>query len=515
MKITLYDKTHWFRSESELQNEGKGGFLRGEITVDGIDVSKEKIHKLELYLVSGHDSELHSNLLRIAGKDFKRRENANQKENYFMSPSAYKVILLRDSANTFRINTTDHDSYLPSDIKDIPFWDEERQTLTLGDRGGLPLTIVKPLSKQEHGTENGKHAVHIRDVLKRRKEDEINEDLEKNRNEFRTQAQQKQEFDRRMKDFDEKELCTISRKRKNADKNHETLLSFLSEGEMHKARLKVVCWITSQKVENEEDNNNKGDMRKIEGYSEVIMASNRYAMEIDKIRTNVTVLDHASLQVLTIILNKCKATLKMKFDAEFLYQQKGDDGGLKQLVSDSEIKIIKVNDDSIVRVGGGQTLQLFINTTCGTILNMVKRKDLVLFLKLKVLDDSGLVGAEDMIEVGCVEHSCGYDATLAHFDTFLNMVIQDETISHLVSTNKLECTPCPLCLFQGCHARKQYHAEVECESLSKGKRRSSNSSDGDHTMESKRHKNIGKSIKLCFMFMYNNINIRMRMDFQL
>ena len=258
------------------------------------------------------------------------------------------------------------------------------------------------------------------------------------------------------------------------------------------------------------DNNNEDDTRKIVGYSDWIVASNRYAMEIDdplfpKFRTNVTVLDHSSLQIITVILHKCKATLKMKFEAAFLYQQKGDNGGLNCLVSDNEIKIIKVNDDSVLRVGGGQTLQIFITTNCGTILNMVRRGELDLFLNIKVMDDSGLVGAEVTTEVGCIPHNCASDARLAQFDKLYNEVIKEETIRHMVSSKQLEYSPCSLCLFQGgpCHARKQYHAEIKGNSLSKGQRRSSNSSDGD-AIESIRSKTIGKAIKLCFMFIYNN-----------
>ena len=91
-----------------------------------------------------------------------------------------------------------------------------------------------------------------------------------------------------------------SRRRKNANKNLETLLC---EGEMHKFRLKAVVYYGSA-VENQSKGTNhrmKSGMKMAEGVSDWIVAVNRYEIKIDDLKTNLSILDSASIQVLTII----------------------------------------------------------------------------------------------------------------------------------------------------------------------------------------------------------------------
>ena len=71
LKINLIETNIWFRHESAMQKEGKGGFLKGTISIEGANISNYKLTKMELSLVSDHDSRLHCNLLRIGGKYFK------------------------------------------------------------------------------------------------------------------------------------------------------------------------------------------------------------------------------------------------------------------------------------------------------------------------------------------------------------------------------------------------------------------------------------------------------------
>ena len=171
---------HWFRSESELQNEGKGGFLRGKIRIKGIDKNVETVRRIELSLLSSHATKLHCNLLRISpkNKEFHRKAHQTTKSvtDSVMSPSAYSVVLVRDSNETFKIDRTNH-GYLPSGFKVGEMWDEENQTLTLGEKEsennpfvngspvdkeyGLCLTIVKPLSKQEQKSESSKYFIFV------------------------------------------------------------------------------------------------------------------------------------------------------------------------------------------------------------------------------------------------------------------------------------------------------------------------------------------------------------------
>ena len=183
------EENHWFRSESELQNEGKGGFLNREIRVKGLDPSKEEVKKIVLSLVSSHISELHCNLLRIGLNSF---DKTSQKCDGLMSPAAYSIVLIRDTENGFKIDLSNHD-YLPSGLNEVGSWDEAKQTLTLGGKSsqnnilpngspiekkpGLCFNIVKPLSKQDLKIDSSKKFCHIRQVLQQIKEDMTRKEL--------------------------------------------------------------------------------------------------------------------------------------------------------------------------------------------------------------------------------------------------------------------------------------------------------------------------------------------------
>ena len=84
---TVPEDTYLFRSESELQQEEKGGYLSGVIKLEGIDPLTEKVIKIELLLESCHPSKLHCNLFRISGKHCLNRENGRKtnKEQQNMS----------------------------------------------------------------------------------------------------------------------------------------------------------------------------------------------------------------------------------------------------------------------------------------------------------------------------------------------------------------------------------------------------------------------------------------------
>jgi hypothetical protein len=215
----------------------------------------------------------------------------------------------------------------------------------------------------------------------------------------------------------------------------------------------------------------------------MILASNRYGFQIDQTRTNAAILDRSSMQVLTIFLGKCKITSKMSIDAQFLCQQKYDGDGLKELLSENEIRIMKINGSCVHRVGGSQTtLQIYIKTGCGeetsdTLLNRVRSGiivdgrtiDFSLILKLMVQDESGYIGAEDTIELKCIPHNCPYDVYLARQDSRFKDIVKDEVIQDWGRNGELTHSPCNLCDLVVSHARKQYLSEVGC--ASKGKRR--------------------------------------------
>ena len=111
LKIDLYETNIWFRHESAMQNEGKGGFIKGNIGIEGLSRSNYSLEKIEISLASEHDTKLHCNLLRIGGKYFRKNGNGGS-QKCFMSPSSYKVTLIRDRFNKLIIDTSKHGNYL-------------------------------------------------------------------------------------------------------------------------------------------------------------------------------------------------------------------------------------------------------------------------------------------------------------------------------------------------------------------------------------------------------------------
>ena len=495
--------THWFRSESELQNEGKGGFLVGKVRVKGVDPLKETIDKIVLTLVSSHSSEMHCNLLRIGLNSFHK---TSQKCDGVMLPTAYSVELIRDTDGTFKIDTTNHD-YLPSGLNAVGFWNEATQTLTLGEKGfqnnhlpngslvekesGLCLNIVKPLSKQDQKNESSKKFCHIRQVLKQTKEDALQKQLAKDKK-FSSQKQKDKELERLMTDFVQNELnedSSNSKRKKQALKNLETILA---EGEMHKAKLKVTVYIGRKDVEN--NNNELKSVEQIENFSEWILASNRYGFKIDDLTTKSVILENSSIWDLTIFLETCKITSKMQIEAQFLYGQKSKGDGTKDEIGPDEITILPINGKPVYRDKLGQVaLQIFIKTKSGEKLNLIKHGmvvdgrhiDFGLYLRLRVLDESGYVGAEDTIEINCLPHDCPYDAQLASEDDKYRDIIKDEVIQRWSDNGTLQYAPCQICRLWGRQARTQYLQKMSSNSAG-SKRRTSLS--GKPTNNSKKCK---------------------------
>ena len=107
-------------------------------------------------------------------------------------------------------------------------------------------------------------------------------------------------------------------------------------------------------------------------------------------------------------------------------------------------------------------------------MNMAKRNEGKIVLKINMLDESG-VGVCDDIEVGIIEHGCQFDQDLASYDWQYGEIIKDEMVHKLLSTGEIAHLPCSICKLQGSHARKQFHAEAKDDA--KVKRRPSNYTD--------------------------------------
>lgn len=476
------EESHWFRSESELQNEGKGGFLRGKITIKGLDTLKEEAKKIVLSLVSNHSSELHCNLLRIGLNSFNKTK---QKSDGLMPPAAYSIVLIRDTSNCFKIDPLNHD-YLPSGLNEVGFWDDTSNTLNLGEKSsqnnilpkesGLCINIVKPLSKQDLKIDSSKKYCHIRQVLKQIKEDETRKELAGNLR-FPTQVLKDKELERLMADFVKNELnedCSNSKRKKQGSKSLETILA---EGEMHKAKLKVTVYIGPKDTEN--DNYDSSKIIEIENTSEWICASNRYGFKIDPVTTKAVILDHSSIMDLTIFLEPCKLTSKIAIEAQFLCGQKKNGDGSRTEIKDDEIEILNINGKPVYRDKlGSVVLQIFLKTNCGdgtsdTNLNRVKngimkdgtKIEFGLYLRLRVLDESGYIGAEDTIELSCLPHDCLYDAQLAREDKKCQDIINVDVIKRWSQDGTLQYLPCNTCQFWGMQSRVQYLQKSKSNSL--------------------------------------------------
>ena len=479
VKTTVPLDSYLFRSESELQGEEKGGYLTGEAQILGLDSSREEVAQIDMFLESDHPSKIHCNLLRISSKHCSQKENGHKhkKEKRNMSPKNYKVSLVRNAKNGLVLDTTDH-QYLSSSVKDIDCWDETTQTL---DIGKIKESIVKPLSKQDNGQDCRKSRTHIRDVLKYRKQCE----LEK-------QFTSQNEVAKHLEIFAQKELGAQSKKEKEISKNLE---SFLSETQnIHKAKLKFAFWLRPK----HDECKGKDHWKKVEGESEWILASNLYSMTIDKKRTNIQILDNASIRLLTIMLIDCQATLALKFEAEFLYQQVIDNVTIEEQIDDEEIEIIQVKSSNlerchqiqrVLRIGGSKThaLQFFYKSRSGPILQKVCNRQGNIILKMKMLDATR-IGIWHTVDVGVIEHDCQYDKTLQRYDDLNGEIATEEKIEHWKNTGRLLFRPCSLCKYDGCHARKQYHAEAQTHLPCRGKRRSAQNSDGDGMEKRNRRK---------------------------
>ena len=460
-RVELDDLNPWFRHESAMQNEEKGSFLKGQIKIGGSDDKGYNIVKIEISLISNHESELHCNLLRIGGSQFKRNEtasksNVNGEMTCAMSPSSYKVRFIRDQDDKLIIDTDAHKSYLLPDIdnrqKSIPsLVDKSTKCLRLGE-GGLHLTVIKTV---EDGRRN--NFVHFLDVLKRRYKEE-----------------QCPSYPQKCSDdwdcvncirFAEKKLCMSSmskklkRKCSNAmdpadeilnDQNNGSipeieipnesgnLAYFMKNGGIHQGILKVETWLEKDSV-----------IEKSVGYSELLFARMRFNIEIDTTCSDYAILDNASLYSLIIVLAKSGAVKSKRIDAQFVYRHKSDKFEVERDVSTNEISIINIFNHPVRRVGAkGDTLQIFFRASKGTTLASASQQEYILSIILKLVDNNGFVGNKSKLDLECYPHECTFDQDLKAVDKLY------DSFNHKTSLQRNpRCLPCTMLVQK---ARKQY-----------------------------------------------------------
>ena len=188
------------------------------------------------------------------------------------------------------------------------------------------------------------------------------------------------------------------------------------------------------------------------GYSDWILASNRYGFKIDKIKTSLPILTNCSMQVLTVLLKTCKLTSKMSIDAEFMHREKNDENVSVASARETGIQIMDVNGTSVHRSGDGKTaaLQIFIKTNMGT------NQGDILVLKLTIRDISGFRVAEDTVECFCIQHFCDYDRYLSEQDNNPAGITKSNTIWSPTDIRELTYHPCCLCMSFVIPGRRQY-----------------------------------------------------------
>ena len=473
LKIELLEKYPWFRHESAMKQEGKGGQIKALASIE-VDENEKKydFNRIEIMAVSDHPTQLHSNLLRIGGKNLKKickhkSGNPSSEKDHLMSPSAYKVILRRDSSDKMRIDTEGHESYLPENFTSLQDFlpncvDNENMRFWIGGERGIELTGVTPYSKskldpavnrtEEEILANG---VHVQDVLKRR----YKIDFCKSSNEECTFIKNCRDccvfFDQQLRSKEEKGRNKRNRKKDDEFCEENKLETLLCNGDMYKQRLKVTCELVYE-----------SETVTLTAYSDLMFDRKRYGViQIDECSSDNIVLTNASLQTNTIIFEKLDIPKSMKFEVQYVYVMT-DESELSENDVGDEIRTMKVNDDSVLGVGPrGDVLKIFNQATSGQILNMAMEGRCKVFLKLKIVDNMGCNGGEANMELKVYQHHCSFDNDLHNFDV-LNASISDHDMSDETNPS------CFLCSTRIQKARDQFKKFSENVSKSKVVRRS-------------------------------------------
>ena len=324
--VVSLDRTHhYFRSVSELKECKHGGYIEGYVQLLG--VKNAKIKNLELKLIPSSDifatrkirssfannfslhnqekiekiiTTTHCNLMYVSSTSLIQNPN--------LDSSGWRINLER-TGNKLGLSRQNH-PYIERDLPSDSFWIDQENKLKLGKRG-LQITIVKPLSKENKISRPG---IHVSDVIKKRFEESLSEECGLNSSELKDA----------MSAFEQTELLRSS---KSEILGLEELLT--KHRGMHKANLHVTCTL--------EDNT------KISGSSDLIIASNKYVIEIETTSTN-QILMNGVCQCMVICFKKCEPTIKMGIKAGF--EWRNSDGVVR-------VPIARVIDEKRTCKGNG------------------------------------------------------------------------------------------------------------------------------------------------------------------
>ena len=287
IKVEMAKRMHYFRSISELKGCKHGGYLEGtiqfpsntkkiELRLVTLNVT-ENIEHAPRYadpMIQKLVKETHCNLFYVSSHTPNHRPDLSR-----LRESAWRVFLER-RGDQMILDRQNH-SYLEDEECGL-MCNVSVGKLFLGSKG-LRLTIVKPLFKENKANRPG---IYVSDVLKERFKECISE-ITKFTPEEKTELQSK---------FEAFEI--------NADDEEGQESFLIKNGGMYKVHLLAKCTLNDGSI--------------IDGISQLVIASNKYAIEVDLIHQN-QVLISGLCQSFLVAFKKCEPTLKMSIKAGFKF----------------------------------------------------------------------------------------------------------------------------------------------------------------------------------------------------
>ena len=406
LNVDIAKRIHYFRSVSELKGCKHGGYLEGTIT---FPLSTKKI---ELSLITSnkidganwiHDPltqklvrEIHCNLLYVSSSSSNHRPDISK-----LTESAWRVRFER-RGDKMILDRHNH-SYMDNEDDGI-IRNDDTVSMRLGSKG-LRITIVKPLFKENKANRPG---IYVSDVLKKRFQECLNET-------DRFTAEDKNNLQSKFEEF---ELNNED------DVGQESYL--IKNGGMYKAHLMVKCTLE--------------DGTTLTGISKEILASNKYAIEVEAIHQN-HVLTSGICQSFFVAFRKCEPTLKMSIKAGFKCVPRNE---CNELVPNANELIRVINVRRMCKGYG-------VDVTFQVMPDFYKEcsNEMQLFLVLKVFENPSLAFENENYQFieeteisRFIEHNCDFHLSLC------NNIPGHRTLFKSFLLDKIDSTPlpCGLCL---------------------------------------------------------------------
>ena len=411
LKVEITKKAHYFRSISELKGCKHGGYLEGTIKIP------KNAQKIELSLIPENSSggkklnfryddsfvqqlvrDTHCNLLYLSSSSSNHRPNLSQ-----LNETAWRVCFARVE-NQMVLSRVNH-TYLGNEPLTQQIWNDSESALLLGSKG-LRVTIVKPLFKEKKVNRPG---IYVSDVLKKSFEERVNELI-------RFSDAEKIEL---LSKFEEYEI--------EAEEETGQEFYLIKGGGMYKGHLKINCSLD--------------DGTNITSISPLIIASNKYAIEVERIHQN-QILKSGICQSFFVAFKKCEPTLKMGIKAGFKFVPTNESIELIPDVSEL-IRVIECR-----RMCKGYGLEVAFQTL-PDFANHFDENEMKMFLVLKVFeklnqefDSEACLFMQEYEIMKFIEHKCDFHQILRN-----NIPGHREVFSKfLLGHNDEDPLPCGLCI---------------------------------------------------------------------